>query len=150
MTHPAFPAALLLLLAAAPAAPGREPGVVGQLLFHQHIVIRVPRLPASRPMSMPSPPPAATWRESKGPQCIAGDDLMAASIPTDDRVDLMMRGGERLRARLDKRCRTIDYYTGFYVTAGHDGQVCARRDAIRTRSGDECGIDKFRRLTPAD
>ena len=99
---------------------------------------------------MPPPPPPEAWHEGKGPECIAGDDLMAASIPNDDRVDLMMRGGERLRARLDKRCRTIDYYTGFYVTAGRDGKVCAKRDAIRTRSGDECGIDKFRRLTPAD
>lgn len=150
MTSPAFPAALLLLLAA-PAAPAIGPGVEGQMLFHQHIVIRIPRMPAPREMAAPQPPlPSVDFREKDGPQCVASDDLIAATIPTDDRVDVMMRGGERLRIRLDKKCRTLDYYTGFYVTAGHDGQVCAKRDSIRTRSGDECGINKFRRLVPDD
>jgi len=150
MTSPAIPAALLLLLAA-PAAPAAAPMLEGQLLFHQHIVIRIPRMPSAQPMTPPEPPlPSSRLREENGPQCIASDDLIAATIPTDDRVDIMMRGGERLRIRLDKRCRTLDYYTGFYVTAGHDGMVCARRDSIRTRSGDDCGIDKFRRLVPGD
>ena len=148
MTSPAFSAALLLLLAA-PAAPAPDPGI--QLLFHQHIVIRVPRMPAPQPMAAPAPPRAPLeFHEKDGPKCIPSADLIAATIPTDDRVDVMMRGGERLRIRLDKKCRTLDYYTGFYVTAGHDGQVCAKRDSIRTRSGDECGITKFRRLIPDD
>lgn len=150
MTSPAIPAALLLLLAA-PAAPMAGPGFEGQMLFHQHIVIRIPRMPAPQPMAMPEPPRAMPeLREKDGPKCVASADLVAATIPTDDRIDVMMRGGERLRIRLDKKCRTLDYYTGFYVTAGHDGRVCAHRDSIRTRSGDECGISKFRRLVPDD
>ena len=149
MTSPALPAALLLLLAA-PAAPALDPPLIGQLLFHQHIVIRIPRMPAPEPMRAPEPPRALEFHEKDGPKCVASADLIAATIPTDDRVDVMLRGGERLRIRLDKKCRTLDYYTGFYVTAGHDGQVCARRDSIRTRSGDECGIAKFRRLVPND
>jgi hypothetical protein len=150
MTSPAIPAALLLLLAA-PAAPMGGPGFEGQMLFHQHIVIRIPRMPAPQPMAMPEPPRATPeFHEKDGPKCVASADLVAATIPTDDRIDVMMRGGERLRIRLDKKCRTLDYYTGFYVTAGHDGRVCAHRDSIRTRSGDECGIAKFRRLVPDD
>ena len=147
-----LPVALLMLLAA-PIAPGaagpRPPGLVGQMMFHQHIVIRIPRMPAPRPMTMPDPmlPPEA-FHEKDGPQCVDSADLVAATIPNDDRVDIMLRGGERLRIRLDKRCRTLDYYTGFYVTAGHDGKVCAKRDSVRTRSGDDCGITKFRRLVP--
>ena len=150
MMSPAIPAALLLLLAA-PVAPAAAPGFEGQMLFHQHIVIRIPRMPAPRAMAMPEPAlPSTEFHEKDGPQCVASDELVAATIPDDDRVDVMMRGGERLRIRLDKHCRTLDYYTGFYVTAGHDGQVCAKRDSIRTRSGDECGIAKFRRLVPDD
>lgn len=150
MMNPALPTALLLLLAA-PAAPVAGPGFQGQMLFHQHIVIRIPRMPAPRPMAAPVPPlPSASFHEKDGPMCVASDDLVAATIPNDDRVDVMMRGGERLRIRLDKKCRTLDYYTGFYVTAGHDGQVCAKRDSIRTRSGDQCDITKFRRLVPDD
>jgi hypothetical protein len=148
MTSPLLPAALLLLFAA-PAAPVLDPGMTGQMLFHQHIVIRIPRMPVAEPMRAPDPPlPSVEWREKDGPKCVASEDLIAATIPADDRVDLMLRGGERLRARLDKKCRTLDFYTGFYVTAGHDGRVCAHRDSIRTRSGDDCGIDKFRRLVP--
>jgi hypothetical protein len=150
MTSTILSAALLLLLAA-PAAPMGGPGFEGQMLFHQHIVIRIPRMPAPRPMATPQPPlPSNEFHEKNGPMCVASDDLIAATIPTNDRVDVMMRGGERLRIRLDRKCRTLDYYTGFYVTAGHDGQVCAKRDSIRTRSGDECGINKFRRLVPDD
>jgi hypothetical protein len=135
MTSPALPAALLLLLAA-PAAPAVAPAFEGQMLFHQHIVIRIPRMPAPPRMPPPMPrPPSAAFHEKDGPKCVASDALIAATIPTDDRVDIMMRGGERLR---------------FYVTAGHDGQVCAKRDSIRTRSGDECGIAKFRQLVPDD
>lgn len=149
MTSPVLSAALLLLLAA-PAAPVLDPPLIGQMMFHQHIVIRIPRMPAAQPMRAPEPPRALEFREKDGPKCVASEDLIAATIPTADRVDVMMRGGERLRIRLDKKCRTLDYYTGFYVTAGHDGKVCAKRDSIRTRSGDECGIAKFRRLVPDD
>ncbi|HEX7656758.1 MAG: hypothetical protein ACTHKR_06155 [Sphingomonas sp.] len=156
MTNPSLPAALLLLLAApAAATPGAPRGGFGlapqsQLLFHQHIVIRIPRMPPPRPMVEQPPMPPIEWREKKSPQCIAGGDLIAATIPAADQVDLMTRNGERLRARLDKRCRSLDFYTGFYIMAGRDGQVCARRDSIRTRSGDDCPINKFHRLVPAD
>jgi hypothetical protein len=126
------------------------PGFEGQMLFHQHIVIRIPRMPAPQPMAMPAPRAMPEFHEKDGPKCVASADLVAATIPDDDRIDVMMRGGERLRIRLDKKCRSLDYYTGFYVTAGHDGRVCAHRDSIRTRSGDECGIARFRRLIPDD
>lgn len=117
-------------------------------MFHQHIVIRVPRMPVARAMPERAPMPPVEWHEKSGPKCLAGGDLVAATIPAADRVDLMLRDGERIRARLDKKCRSLDFYTGFYVVAGRDGRVCARRDSIRTRSGDDCMIDKFRRLVP--
>lgn len=150
MPSPVLPAALLILLVA-PVASIAAPAFEGQMLFHQHIVIRIPRMPTPRPLAIPEPPRfVPEFQEKSGPKCIASADLVAATIPTDDRVDLMLRGGERLRVRLDKKCGALDYYTGFYVTAGRDGKVCAHRDAIRTRSGDKCGIDKFRRLVPDD
>ncbi|MGN6376862.1 MAG: hypothetical protein ACTHMG_15100 [Sphingomonas sp.] len=145
-------AALMLLLVAPAAtlqgAPAPGPGFGGQLVFHQHIVIRIPRMPPPRAMVEQPPMPPVEWRERSGPKCVDGDDLVAATIPSSEAVDLMLRDGERLRARLDKKCHALDFYTGFYVMAGRDGQVCARRDSIRTRSGDTCAIDKFRRLEP--
>ena len=54
-----------------------------------------------------------------------------------------------MRARLQDECPALDYYRGFYVRPQPDGRICADRDAIRTRSGGDCGIDRFRRLVPA-
>jgi len=148
MTNLLASAALMILLAA-PAAPWSGAPFAGQVLFHEHIVIRVPRMPAPRAMIERPPMPPVEWREKNGPQCVDGDDLVAATVPTDDQVDLMLRDGERMRARLDKKCHALDFYTGFYVVAGRDGRVCAKRDSIKTRSGDDCPIDKFRRLVAA-
>jgi len=142
----------LMTLLASPAAPWPSAPFEGQVIFHQHIVIRIPRMPMPREMveRPPMPPmPPIEWTERDGPKCVEGDDLVAATIPTADQVDLMLRDGERIRARLDKKCHALDFYTGFYVVAGRDGRVCAKRDSIKTRSGDDCLIDKFRRLTPA-
>ncbi|TPG13253.1 hypothetical protein EAH79_17165 [Sphingomonas koreensis] len=152
MTTPPFPAALLTLLAAPllGASPPPSSPFEGQMLFHQHIVIRIPRMPPPRAMAGPAPMPPIEWEEKSGPKCVEAAALVAATIPTEDRVDLMMRDGQRMRARLDKKCRALDFYTGFYVQGGSDGQICADRDSIRTRSGDNCGIDKFRRLVPAN
>lgn len=152
MPSPLLPTALLLLLAA-PASPAMTPvpGVQAfarQMIFHQHVVIRIPRMPTPQPMTRPAPAPPVVWKEKSGPKCVDSDALIAATIPTADSVDLMMRDGERMRAKLDKKCRALDFYAGFYVQGGRDGQVCARRDKIRTRSGDNCGIDKFKRLVP--
>jgi hypothetical protein len=143
----------MLMLLAAPAAPMQgapmPPGPgFAQVMFHEHIVIRIPRMPMPPRTTQPDPMPPVEWREEKTEQCVASDTLVAASTPSSDRVDLVLNSGERLRARLDKKCRALDFYPGFYVVAGHDGQVCAGRDSIRTRSGDNCQIDKFRRLVP--
>jgi hypothetical protein len=140
--------AALIMLLAAPAAPWAGAPAEGQISFHQHIVIRIPRMPMPPPAGPRPPMPPIEWHEESGPRCVEGEDLVAATIPTDDQVDLMLRDGERMRARLDKRCRSLDFYTGFYVVAGHDGKVCARRDVIKTRAGDDCPIDRFRRIVP--
>jgi hypothetical protein len=143
-----FASTALLMLLAAPATPWSGAPLEGQVIFHQHIVIRIPRMPMPPPMIERPPMPPVEWHEQDGPKCVDGDDLVAATIPTADQVDLMLRDGERMRARLDKKCHALDFYTGFYVVAGRDGRVCSKRDSIKTRSGDDCPIDKFRRLVP--
>jgi hypothetical protein len=64
-------------------------------------------------------------------------------------VDLILIDGERLRAKIGGGdCRSLDYYSGFYIRPGRDGQVCADRDALRVRSGATCQIESFKTLTP--
>ena len=112
-----------------------------QLTIRQRVIVRVPRTPL--------PPMAPTrWKERKGPRCIPAQQL-AGALPGDEgAVDIVLAGGSRVRARLSRACRQIDYYATFYVRPGPDGQICARRDPIRTRAGGTCEIERFRALTP--
>ncbi len=116
--------------------------------FTQRVIIRVPNM---------APPPRGTkplaqqkWEERRAPRCIATERIAAAAVRDRRNIDLLTNNGERMRARLDKRCPTLDFYSGFYIRQTPDGQICADRDSIRTRSGATCEIDAFRRLVPDD
>jgi hypothetical protein len=143
MIHRAIPASLLGL--ATPmvlGAHGVSPhgGVeVTQMTVHQRIVVRVPRMTAA-------PPAPIRWKEHRGPKCIDVNDVAGAVVNGDDTVDLVLIGSRRMRARLERSCRQIGYYSGFYVKPGADGRVCAGRDSIRVRSGAACGISAYKRL----
>lgn len=115
-----------------------EAVLLAQLTYRQQVIIRIP--------SHRAPPAPVRWREKKGPKCIPADALAGAQISPDG-VDLLLRGGQRVRARLG-RCPPLDYYSGFYIRPGADGRVCEDRDAIRVRSGGSCEIDDFRSLVP--
>ncbi|WP_156347191.1 hypothetical protein [Sphingomonas sp. Leaf33] len=116
--------------------------------IQQRMVIRVPRLSA-RPgaaTALASTPQQTRWTEKKADKCVPLIDIAAASLPSEDSVDLILNGGRRLRARLDSDCRALDFYAGFYVRMTPDGRACAGRDAFRSRSGAECRIKGFRTL----
>lgn len=116
-----------------------EPVILAQLTLRQQVIIRVP---TRRPI-----PERIEWKEKNGPKCIPGGALAGALVSRDG-VDLLLKGGRRLRAKLS-RCPPLDYDSGFYVRPGPDGRVCEDRDTIRVRSGASCEIDRFRLLVPA-
>lgn len=139
-----------LLLAAAPGDEATEPAdveraVVGlvQITMHQ-IIIRVPRADQRIPAAARS----IQWRETGGPRCIPAREI-AGAMPAAGTVDLVMRDNRRVRARLGRGCPALDYYRGLYLAANRDGQVCAGRDAVRSRMGGQCAIVQFRLLQPA-
>lgn len=157
-TRPVVQSLTFSLIAAATAAltasSAPEPLVVLdqdrsiRATFTQRVIIRVPKM---------APPPRGTrplseqkWEERRAPRCIATARIAAAAVRDRRNIDLLTNNGERMRARLDKRCPTLDFYSGFYIRQTPDGQICADRDSIRTRSGATCEIDAFRRLVPAD
>ena len=151
MPNPSLAAFTLIASVAAvstPAPAGQVTGVeLAQVTISGRIIIRVPsRLQDSvAPMQQLTPPRPIKWAEKKGPKCIAADQLGGA-IVARDYVDLVLRGGDRVRAQLDGDCSGLGYYGGFYVKPSTDGQICAERDSIRTRSGDRCTIKKFKKL----
>lgn len=107
--------------------------------FHQRIVIRVPRVTPVEPVR---------WRETRAERCVPLENLAGAAFNAARSVDLVLSGGQRLRAHFKEECPAIDFYSGFYIRPTSDGLVCARRDAVRSRSGASCEIHAFRRLVP--
>jgi hypothetical protein len=116
--------------------------LLAEVIIQRTTIIRVPALTST---FVPRP---LKWKEKKGPKCISLASLAGAAITRPDSVDLMLRGGARLRAKLEQSCPSLDFYQGFYVKPSKDGQVCQSRDTIHSRTGGECGIDKFKLLVP--
>ncbi|SFS00113.1 hypothetical protein [Sphingomonas jatrophae] len=133
--------ALALALLAAPAAPSAP--AVAQLTIRQSLIVRVPARP-------PLPQRKIVWKEKKGPRCIGMDQLAGAVVTERDSVDLILRGGDRMRAEFTRSCPGLSFYTGFYVLPTMDRKICADRDSIRDRSGGECAVERFRRLVPVE
>ncbi len=131
------------VLAMVAASAGDEPVELAQLTIRQRIVIRVPASPYTAPTR---PTARLRWKEKRGPKCIPVNGLAAAAVFKADAVDLMLRGGKRLRALLDDECPALDFYSGFYIMPSSDGKVCAGRDVIHSRAGGKCSIAKFRTL----
>lgn len=139
--------ALLLvgMIAPAPeAAPDSDQTEYAQLIVRKQIVIRSIRL---RPVA--PGPESSEWKEGKGPKCVPAHAIAGASLLGQDSVDLILRNRSRIRAELESACPALDYYYGFYILPGPDGLVCADRDAVRSRMGGECAIDRFRSLRPS-
>ena len=146
---PSILLAMLAPLAAAPAVAGDQssgPVQLAQLSIRERVVVRVRRIPATPP-NLPAPA-AVRWKEKGGPRCVAVSDLAGALVTQPDAVDLVMAGGQRLRAKLDGECRPLDFYSGLYLKQASDGLVCSDRDTIRARSGATCPIKRFRKLVP--
>lgn len=129
---------LLLLVADLPADPPVRLAQLG-ITVRQRTVIRVP-------FPGPAEEGAFRWRERKGPRCVALVSIAGAQIAGEDSVDMIFRGGFRVRARLERACPALAFYGGFYLRPGRDGRVCAGRDAIHARSGGACQIERFRAL----
>lgn len=85
--------------------------------------------------------------EDHGPKCLPVSAIAGASLAGSDGIDFVLRSRQRVRAKFDDDCRGLDFYDGFYVQP-QDRRICARRDAISSRVGGTCEINRFRMLTP--
>lgn len=152
MPNPSLPAALALMLVAPEPAGGDPAGRVvvqtQQFSFHQRIIVRVPRLPDPERQASDNAQERRAWTEKKSVKCVPLGDVRGATLLTVESVDLMLADGQRRRAHFDDDCAALDFYSGFYIRPTSDGQLCARRDSIRSRSGGRCEIREIRVLMP--
>jgi hypothetical protein len=123
---------------------GAEPGAVGQsvtrLIVHDEVILRVPIAP--RPLL-----PEIEWVEHKGPKCIPTEAIRRVLLSGPNQVDFILTNRSRIRAQFDEDCPALDFYAGVYLQP-EDDRLCARRDAVTSRIGGSCTIEKFRQLVP--
>lgn len=166
-------AAFLWFVAAAPAADAAAPVAAPeplvaisaplseqtssfwQLVIEQQLIIRVPaqRSQLNSFSAGPAPSSRATelpivWKEKKAPKCVSMRNIMGMQAVQRDSIDLITRQRQRLRAQLNRGCRALDFYAGFYMQGSKDGKLCEDRDQIHARTGAKCEIDKFKLMVP--
>jgi len=127
---------VLALLAAQPAAVQS----VTRLVVQDEVILRIPIQPHPVVQQI-------EWIERKGPKCIAAGAVRRALLSGPDRVDFVLANRSRVRAHFDEDCPALDFYGGFYLRP-EDERVCAGRDAIHSRMGGSCTIERFKLLVP--
>src|SRR3546814_491256 len=126
-----------------------------QMVIEQQLIIRVParRSPINNFAAERSTPRREielpiVWKEKKAPKCVAMRNIMGMQAVQRDSIDLITRQRQRLRAQLNRGCRALDFYAGFYMDGSKYGKLCEDRDQIHARTGAKCEIDKFRLMVP--
>ena len=149
MPHPSVVALMLLASASAAGAPvpaGHTGGIeLAQVTVRGQIIMRVPSTRFAPDPARGDNTRPLRWVEKKGPECIDAN-RMGGAIVDGNQIDIVMRGGDRVRAKLEGDCAGLGFYGGFYLKPSADGKVCAGRDSIRTRVGGTCTIRKFHKL----
>ena len=87
------------------------------------------------------------WVERKGPRCIPVGAIRRALLSGSERVDFILANRARVRAEFDEDCPALDFYGDFYLQP-EDTRLCAGRDAVHSRIGGSCTIERFKVLVP--
>lgn len=128
-----------VLLGMLAAQPGNVQTVT-RLVVQDEVILRIPVQP--RPQMQ-----RITWVEHKGPRCIPAGAIRRALLFSPERVDFVLGNRQRVRAEFEEDCPALDFYEGFYLRT-EDNMLCAGRDAVHSRIGGSCMIDRFRLLVP--
>lgn len=139
MNFPGFLGLIAMLLGVGDPTPplGSPSGEVRMMIVQQQMILRI--------LVRPHPAFALQWEEEKGPKCVPAGMIAGAMLSSPGNIDLVLRDRQRLRAKLDSDCQGLDFYGDLYMQTG-DGEVCAKRDSIRSRVGGLCRIEKFKML----
>ena len=129
-----------LFLSLAAMQPAAMQQAVTRVVIQDEVIMRVPVEP--RPMG-----PRFEWIERKGPKCVPISAIRGALLSGPGQVDFVFGRRTRVRAELDEDCPALDFYGGFYLQP-QDDRLCARRDAIHSRMGGSCTIERFSLLEP--
>lgn len=140
MNPVAFFSFIPLLIGLVAVQPAAMQQTVTRLVIQDEVIMRVPVEP--RPIG-----PQIQWIEHKGPKCIPVGAIRGALLSGPEQVDFIFANRARVRAHFDEDCPALDFYGGFYIHPQGD-RLCAGQDAIHSRMGGSCTIERFRSLEP--
>lgn len=122
-----------------------------QVRIQQRMTIRItpraasPRQPDMR-VAMPDVDNASRFAERKMGRCLPVSGIAGVQPQRDNRLLLYMRDRRLVSAELERACRAMDFYSGFYLSPNSDGLLCVERDSLLTRSGMNCKLTRIRQL----
>jgi hypothetical protein len=140
VTPATFLSFIPLFLGVVAMQPAAMQQAVTTIIEQDEVIMRVPVEP--RPIG-----PPIQWIERKGPKCVPIAAIRGALLSGDSQVDFVFGRRTRVRAQLDEDCPALDFYAGFYLQPQGD-RLCAGRDAIHSRMGGSCTIQRFTLLEP--
>ena len=128
-----------------------HPAENAQVRIEQSITIRItPRPPRSEQELLAALPqgarPSAHIEERKIGSCVPAQGIAGVQTAQDNKLLLFMRDRRIISVALEKACSSRDFYSGFYIDRHDDGQLCAKRDKIHSRSGAKCDVKQLRQL----
>ncbi len=125
-----------------------------QVRIEQRVTIRITPRSAPPPpnmlVDMPGriPPPRTNERDIG--RCLPISGIAGVQVSSDDRLILFMRDRRIVSAALERACSARVFYSGFYVERNSDGQMCVKRDTLRSRSGANCRLSRIRQIVDPD
>lgn len=132
-----------------------EPDDAWQVRIERRMTIRIsPRIPQVMPpdmrVALPEGrgPDVRRYEERDMGDCVPADAIAGVQPERGNRLLLFMRGRRIVTAELERTCRAMDFYSGFYIARSKDGKVCVNRDKLQSRSGMKCGLTRMHELIP--
>lgn len=121
-----------------------------QVRIEQRVIIRIsPQRQSSRnPLLAQLPQRGLNTRfeEREMERCLPVNRISGVQTGTGNRLLLFMRDQRIISVNLERACRAREFYSGFYVERSEDGQICVDRDALQSRSGARCDIERMSQL----
>ena len=123
-----------------------------QVRIERRVTVRIsPRSRAPRQnltADLEQAPQPVPYEEGWNTECVSINSIAGVQTGSGDRLVLYLRDRRMISARLEKSCRARDFYSGFYVERGDDGNICINRDKLLSRAGAKCELNRMRELIP--
>ena len=125
-----------------------------QVRIEQRVIVRIsPRRTTNRNSLLARLPQRALstrFEERELQRCLPVSRIAGVQTGTGNRLLLFLSDQQIVSVNLERACRARDFYSGFYVERNADGNLCAGRDQLQSRSGAKCEVERMHELVEID